>query len=100
MTENCSPPQEPSAPAPGSDPNAECVRSAPRIGITASRKVGNAVVRNRFKRRIRDWFRHNRGEIDSNLDIVVIARPSGSRLSYAELDARLSRLLDITEDRA
>lgn len=79
----------------GSDNSYDCTKMGPRLGITASRKVGNAVVRNRFKRRIRDWFRHNRGQIDSNLDLVVIARRSGARLSFAELDERLAGLLEL-----
>jgi ribonuclease P protein component len=66
-----------------------------RLGITASRKVGNAVVRNRFKRRVREWFRSRRTEFESDLDLVVIARRSGSRLSFQELDDRLSRLLGL-----
>ncbi len=66
-----------------------------RIGITASRKVGNAVVRNRFKRRIREWFRANRGALGRDRDVVVIARRAGARLSLQELDARLRHLLEL-----
>jgi len=66
-----------------------------RIGITVSRKVGNAVVRNRFKRRIREWFRAHRDELDPPVDLVVIARRPGGRLSLAELDARLRDLLGL-----
>jgi ribonuclease P protein component len=51
-----------------------------RIGITVSRKVGNAVVRNRVKRRVREWYRQNRDELRSDLDFVVIARPSAADL--------------------
>lgn len=66
-----------------------------RLGITVSRKVGNAVVRNRFKRRTREWFRSQRSLLNPELDLVVIARRPGGRLSFSELDARLSGLLDI-----
>ena len=66
-----------------------------RLGITASRKVGGAVVRNRFKRRIRVWFRQRRKELGVDQDLVVIARRSGASVSLAELDERLSRLLDL-----
>ena len=66
-----------------------------RLGITASRKVGGAVVRNRFKRRIRAWFRARRSDFPADLDLVVIARRSGAVLSLNELDFRLSKLLGL-----
>ena len=66
-----------------------------RLGITVSRKAGNAVCRNRFKRRVREWFRHRRAEFGEDLDLVVIARRSGVRLDQADLDRRLSELLDL-----
>jgi ribonuclease P protein component len=67
-----------------------------RLGITASRKVGNAVVRNRFKRRTRAWFRARRADFAGELDLVVIARRSGALLSLEELDRRLSKLLGLS----
>jgi ribonuclease P protein component len=66
-----------------------------RLGITASRKVGNAVVRNRFKRRLRAWFRSRRRDFTGELDIVVIARRPGVSLSMEQLDSRLSKLLGL-----
>ncbi|MBB84698.1 MAG: ribonuclease P protein component [Deltaproteobacteria bacterium] len=66
-----------------------------RLGITVSRKVGNAVVRNRFKRRIRAWFRANREELAAPVDLVVIARSPAGKLSLAELDLRLRELLKL-----
>lgn len=71
------------------------LRPGSRLGITASRKVGNAVVRNRFKRRTREWFRRRRVDFTSDVDLVVIARRSGSRLSLEELDRRLSHLMGL-----
>ena len=69
--------------------------SGSRLGITASRKVGGAVVRNRFKRRIRAWFRARRCDFGTDLDLVVIARRSGATLSQRDLDAKLSTLLGL-----
>ncbi len=66
-----------------------------RLGLTTSRKVGNAVVRNRFRRRTREWFRARRTEFKDSIDLVVIARRSGAQLSYRELDDRLSELLGL-----
>jgi ribonuclease P protein component len=78
--------------------------SGSRLGVTVSRKVGNAVCRNRFKRRMRAWFRERRGELGSSLglesvDLVVIARKSGGQLNQAELDERLSGLLGLSMER-
>jgi len=57
--------------------------------------VGGAVVRNRFKRRLRAWFRARRSDFDADIDLVVIARRSGASLSLAQLDLRLSKLLGL-----
>lgn len=70
-------------------------RFGSRLGITVSRKVGGAVVRNRFKRRIRAWFRTRRREFKKDVDLIVIARRSGAALSLYQLDLRLSKLLGL-----
>jgi ribonuclease P protein component len=63
-----------------------------RIGITASRKVGGAVVRNRVKRGVREWFRRSRQALPADVDVVVIARPGAGELSGSDIQARLSGL--------
>jgi len=63
-----------------------------RLGITVSRKVGGAVVRNRVKRRIREWFRVERGSLGAGVDWVVIARPPAAGLACSEAEEELSRL--------
>jgi ribonuclease P protein component len=57
--------------------------SSPCLGLAVSRRVGNAVARNRVKRRVREWFRHARPALPSGSDWVVIARAGA-----AGLDAR------------
>jgi ribonuclease P protein component len=46
----------------------------PRLGASVSRKVGGAVVRNRWKRLLREAFRLGREELPAGLDLVVIPR--------------------------
>lgn len=46
----------------------------PRLGITASRRVGNAVARNRIKRVVREAFRATRDIWPPGCDVVVIVR--------------------------
>jgi ribonuclease P protein component len=58
-----------------------------RIGITVSRKIGGAVVRNRIKRLFREIFRRSRGQIPNQLDILVNAKAACVGVSYVELRA-------------
>jgi len=47
---------------------------ASRLGITITKKTGNAVVRNRIKRLVRETFRKNRHILKNNYDLNVIAK--------------------------
>ncbi len=50
-----------------------------RLGITVSRKIGRAVVRNRIKRRLREIFRANKQAIFPHCDLVVNAKRAAAR---------------------
>jgi ribonuclease P protein component len=63
-----------------------------RLGITVSRKVGNAVVRNGVKRRVREWFRARRAVFGSGLDVVVIGRSPAAGLTGGAVAEELSQL--------
>jgi len=52
-----------------------------RIGITVSKKIGNAVKRNKIKRLIRENFRMNRDKIAEFMDINVIAKKKAGEIS-------------------
>lgn len=62
---------------------------AARVGIVASRKVGGAVVRNRVKRRVREWFRHLDPDRLGRWDYVVLVRPGAGELTLEETRSQL-----------
>ncbi len=76
-----------------------------RLGLSVSRKVGNAVVRNRWKRLIRQAFRVQRLELPIGLDLVVRPRKGalcelvGIERSISQLAQRVDRKLKKSSSR-
>jgi len=54
---------------------AEASTDGPRLGLSVSKKMGGAVVRNRVKRLLREAFGSVRGQLAEDHDFVLIARP-------------------------
>ncbi len=56
-----------------------------RVGITVSKKLGHAVVRNRVRRRCREVYRLNEDKFCPGWDIVIVARSRAIGCSFREL---------------
>ena len=69
-----------------------------RLGVTVSKRVGNAVVRSRVKRILREVFRARRGDIRPPADVVVIAKPGADTLTYAQAATEFARALELAAD--
>jgi ribonuclease P protein component len=72
-----------------------------RLGLSVSRRIGTAVVRNRWKRRLREAFRATRGELPQGIDIIVVVRsgrpPVGAAGHRQLADAIASLVARITK---
>jgi ribonuclease P protein component len=73
----------------------------PRLGLTVTKKIGDAVVRNRCKRRLREIVRHYFNERrstfagDIGIDLVINARSSLPNTEYGQVEEAFSRLMNM-----
>ena len=63
-----------------------------RLGTTVSRRVGNAVCRNRVKRWLRDFFRNYYKKFGQIVDVSIIAKKQAGHLSRMQVDRELKQV--------
>ncbi len=68
------------------------VSCGPRVGLTAGKVLGNAVERNRIKRRMRDIVRRRIAIVGANVDIVLHPRKSVLTMDFARLESEVTRI--------
>ena len=73
-----------------------------RLGLTASTKLGHAVVRNRCRRRLREVYRLNNPRLRQGYDIILVARGRTATAKWKELNdtfLKCCRKLDLLEEK-
>lgn len=68
-----------------------------RVGIITTKRLGNAVTRNRARRLIREAFRHIQGEFVRTVELVIVARPSIVRAQTGQVARDLRRFAEKIE---
>ncbi|MGL6196242.1 MAG: ribonuclease P protein component [Thermoguttaceae bacterium] len=68
--------------------------SKTRLGMSVSRKVGNAVVRNKWKRLIREQFRLNKHTLPVGFDFLFIPKPKTAPIPFQRVGLSLRKLIE------
>ncbi|MBO8127866.1 MAG: ribonuclease P protein component [Peptococcaceae bacterium] len=64
-----------------------------RFGFSVSKKIGNAVVRNRVRRILKEICRLNEDQFEAGYDYVIVARPAVTKSNYHSLGQSLLSLV-------
>lgn len=68
-----------------------------RIGLSVSKKIGNAVKRNEIKRYLRQSFHELEEQISNGNDYVIIARKPASEMNFHEINKSLQHVLKVAK---
>ena len=63
-----------------------------RLGITVAKRIGSAAQRNGVKRRVREFFRLNKGSLPASCDLVITAREGAAGLTFWQVSDELKGL--------
>jgi ribonuclease P protein component len=64
-----------------------------RMGISTSKKIGSAVVRNHVRRLVKEVVRQHKDRVKSNVDFIFIAKKSSAELSFEECEKNVLHIM-------
>lgn len=67
-----------------------------RVGFTITKKIGNAVVRNKIRRRMKEIYRLRLGNIKNGYDLIFIPKKNVIDISYKELESAMVHIMGIS----
>lgn len=67
-----------------------------RVGFSITKKVGNSVVRNKIRRRLKEIYRLNIHNLNSGYDLIFIPKNNTVDISYQELESAMLHILKIS----
>jgi ribonuclease P protein component len=67
-----------------------------RVGFVTTKKLGNSVVRNKFKRRLKEAYRAQKTKFKTGYDIVLLSRAGASDIDYRQVDSALRHIMKIS----
>lgn len=65
-----------------------------RVGFTVSKKIGNAVVRNRARRRLKECFRLHEDSLEGCFDLVIVARAQSLKGDFHQMSELMKKTLE------
>lgn len=73
--------------------NKESNKPYPRFGIAVGKKLGNAVIRNRLKRQIREIINIHKNLFKNNQDYIIIVKRSSLELNFSKMSENIFELI-------
>ena len=64
-----------------------------RYGFAVGKKIGNAVIRNRYKRILREIIRNNKSLFNQKYDYTIIIRKNCDKINYSQMEEKLIELI-------
>lgn len=68
-----------------------------RMGFVATKKLGNSVVRNKFRRRLKEAYRHNEPRFKQGYDIILLSRAGAKDVNYKQIESALKHIMKISK---